>query len=263
MADSFDILVIGAGPAGLAAACCAAESGRRVGIVDDNPDLGGQIWRNEVAKPSSKEAARWLKRVRLARCEFLPGAQVISQPRPECLLVDEKGHALELLYRKLIIATGARELFLPFPGWTLPNVLGAGGLQALVKGGLPIKEKRVVVAGSGPLLLAVAAYLGKCGADVLLIAEQASWTRLLRFGLSLLRQPKRASQAFELKTELRGIPYLKGCWVLAAEGRDKLKSVWMRQGRKEWTVPCDYLASGFHLIPNLELPILLGCEIER
>src|SRR5258708_35675546 len=218
MADSFDILVIGAGPAGLAAACCAAESGRRVGIVDDNPDLGGQIWRNEVAKPSSKEAARWLKRVRLARCEFLPGAQVISQPRLECLLVDEKGHALEVLYRKLIIATGARELFLPFPGWTLPNVMGAGGLQALVKGGLPIKGKRVAVAGSGPLLLAVAAYLQNQGAGICLIAEQAPLRNLLRFALYLWKQPGKLRQAVQLKGQLRRVPYLARCWPIAAAG---------------------------------------------
>src|SRR5258708_21942577 len=212
MADSFDILVIGAGPAGLAAACCAAESGRRVGIVDDNPDLGGQIWRNEVAKPSSKEAARWLKRVRLARCEFLPGAQVISQPRPECLLVDEKGHALELLYRKLIIATGARELFLPFPGWTLPNVMGAGGLQALVKGGLPISGKRVLVAGSGPLLLAVAAYLRQHRAEISMICEQASRATMARFGLALLGQPGKIRQGFSLRRQLAEIPFLTGSW---------------------------------------------------
>ena len=76
-----------------------------------------------------------------------------------------------------MLATGARERFLPFPGWTLPNVMGAGGLQALAKSGLPVAGKRIVVAGSGPLLLAVAKYLRDHGADVLLIAEQADQAR--------------------------------------------------------------------------------------
>ena len=83
----------------------------------------------------------------------------------------------ELGYRNLVLATGARERFLPFPGWTLPNVMGAGGLQALAKSGLPIEGKKVVVAGSGPLLLAVAKYMRDHGADVRLIAEQADASR--------------------------------------------------------------------------------------
>ena len=90
------------------------------------------------------------------------------------LLAETRSGVCEFSYKSVVLATGARERFLPFPGWTLPNVMGAGGLQALVKTGLPIEGKRVVVAGSGPLLLAVAAYLRARGADVLLIAEQAS-----------------------------------------------------------------------------------------
>ena len=73
------------------------------------------------------------------------------------LLAELGNEACELQYEKLILATGARERFLPFPGWTLPNVMGAGGLQAMVKSGLSVHGKRVVVAGTGPLLLAVAA----------------------------------------------------------------------------------------------------------
>src|SRR4029450_1712409 len=98
-------------------------------------------------------------------------------------------------------STGACEPFLPFPGWTLPNVMGAGGLQALVKTGLPIQGKRVVVAGSGPLLLAVGAYLRGRGADVLLIAEQATSGGLLRFVVGSIGK---LSQAFSLLRQVRG-----------------------------------------------------------
>ncbi|HEV2836176.1 MAG TPA: FAD/NAD(P)-binding oxidoreductase, partial [Pyrinomonadaceae bacterium] len=161
----------------------------------------------------------------------------------------------------LILATGARERFLPFPGWTLPNVFGAGGLQALVKTGLPIEGKRVVIAGSGPLLLAVAAYLRQCGANVLLIAEQASVSRLPKFGVALFRVGK-SSQAFELKRKLKGTRYLTGCWPVAAHGDEKLARVTLQRGARRWQVECDYLACGFHLVPNLELAELLGCKIE-
>ena len=99
-----------------------------------------------------------------------------------CLLAEDSTVFCELRYEKLVLATGARERFLPFPGWTLPNVMGAGGLQAMVKSGLPIRGKRVIVAGTGPLLLAVAAYLRKHGAEIPVICEQASWSSLARFG---------------------------------------------------------------------------------
>jgi NADPH-dependent 2,4-dienoyl-CoA reductase/sulfur reductase-like enzyme len=256
----FDILVIGAGPAGMAAACFAAESGRTVGVVDDNPDLGGQIWRGERAKPSSKEAALWMQRIRQSRFEFLPGTQIIAQDSPGCLIADRDGRRHELRYKNLILATGARELFLPLPGWTLPNVMGAGGLQALVKSGLPIEGKRVAIAGSGPLLLAVADYLHRHGAQVLLVAEQAPWKKLAGFGMSMWRHTAKLRQAAALKWRLRSIKYVWGCWPSRAEGKDKLESVTFTTGSKTWTVACDYLACGFGLVPNLELPALLGCK---
>nr|AUN35747.1 putative oxidoreductase [uncultured bacterium] len=152
-----DGLVIGAGPAGLAAAYSAAQSGSRVVVIDDNPAAGGQIWRGEQQKPASREAQAWFEKIRSVDIRFIDGARVFHQPRPGTLLAETSEGVIDLNYDNLILATGARERFLPFPGWTLPNVMGAGGLQALVKTGLPIEGKRVVVAGSGPLLLAVAA----------------------------------------------------------------------------------------------------------
>ena len=130
----FDVLVIGAGPAGLTAAACAGECGATVGIVDDNPTPGGQIWRSESAK-TSPEAAAWVARLSAADAQEFFGARVFHQPEPGILLAEGADNLFELSYRKLIVATGARELFLPFPGWTLSNVMGAGGLQALVKSG--------------------------------------------------------------------------------------------------------------------------------
>jgi NADPH-dependent 2,4-dienoyl-CoA reductase/sulfur reductase-like enzyme len=259
--SSYEILVVGAGPAGLAAACCAAEAGRRVGVVDDNPALGGQIWRSERPQSTSRTAAAWLTRVQRAGFELIPGTQVVGRIGPGCLLAETDGLACELHHERLIVATGARELFLPFPGWTLPNVLGAGGLQALVKTGLPIQGKKVAVAGSGPLLLAVADYLRKHGADVRLIAEQAPWGRVLRFGLGLWRSPRKLWQALGLRRRLRQVRYATGCWPIEAEGDGRLASVTFSDGRTTWKEPCDYLACGFGLVPNLDLPALLGCDV--
>jgi len=263
-----DALVVGAGPAGLAAAYRAAQSGLRVVVVDDNPAAGGQIWRGEQAKPTTREAQAWFEKLRSVDIQLITGARVFQQPHIGTLLAETSEGVCELKYKSLVLATGARERFLPFPGWTLPNVIGAGGLQALVKTGLPIEGKRVVVAGSGPLLLAVAAYLRSRGAEVLLIAEQASSARMIRFGLSLIGQKGRLSQAWRFRKDLsrkgakaqsRLPKYLNGCWVVAAHGDDKLETVTLSRGGE---IACDYLACGYHLVPNIELAELLGCVIK-
>lgn len=251
----FDVLIVGAGPAGLAAGSNAAADRKCVGIVDDNFAPGGQIWRGGSAPKG------WLEVAKHPGVEFLSGTRVVAQPRPRELIAETAYGCLTLRFERLILAPGARELFLPFPGWTLPNVLGAGGLQALVKSGLPIAGKRVVIAGSGPLLLAVAAYLRGKGAVVRLIAEQAPRERVLRFGLGLLRSPAKLSQALGLKLALGSARYVTGCWPRAALGDDRVIAVTLTDGRRSWDEPCDYLACGFGLVPNVELPRMLGCAV--
>src|SRR5215469_17005272 len=184
-----EVLVVGAGPAGMAAAASARQAGNQVILVDDNPGIGGQIWRGAGRHAPSAEAGRWVARVHSSDIHLIPGARVISQPRSGILLAESDDTVYDLRFRKLILATGARERFLPFPGWTLPGVVGAGGLQALVKSGAPVAGKRVVVAGSGPLLLAVAANLAKSGAVIAGVFEQAPVARLARFAASLVTHP--------------------------------------------------------------------------
>jgi D-hydroxyproline dehydrogenase subunit alpha len=261
--EKFDVLVIGAGPAGMAAAACAVECGGRVGLVDDNFNLGGQIWRTISASGAPPEARKWIERVRATQVKILCGWRVFDQPEAGVLLAEGAEGICELQYDKLILATGARERFLPFPGWTLPNVMGAGGLQALVKTALPIRGKRVVVAGTGPLLLAVAAYLKKHGAEIPMICEQAAWGSVMQFGLALFAQPGKILEALPLKKELASVPLVTSSWPIAAQGDQVLESVTIsRKGRPE-RIACDYLACGFHLVPNTELASLLGCRINE
>ena len=262
LVEHFDVLVIGGGPAGLAAAAAAAENGSRVGIIDDNPGLGGQIWRGAPvnAPPSSAE---WAERVRAADVQVRCGLRVVHQPEPGMLLAEGSQDSYFFTYEKLVLATGARERFLPFPGWTLPNVTGVGGLQAMVKSGLPICGKRVVVVGSGPLLMAVAAYLRQHGAEIPIICEQASWPSLARFGATLSKHPSKIIQTISLKRELRGVPFSANSWPVAAEGDRTLAAVLVSRNGKTEKISCDYLACGFHLLPNTELPALLGCQIQH
>jgi NADPH-dependent 2,4-dienoyl-CoA reductase/sulfur reductase-like enzyme len=265
---NFDVVVVGAGPAGLAAACVAAESKKHVALVDETPWLGGQIWRGQDHKPnqspkgSSKAAAqRWLTRFRNSGATLLDQTTVIAAPEKDLLLAEKEGAPLQLRWKKLVLATGARELFLPFPGWTLPGVIGPGGLQALVKNGWPIEGQRVLLAGSGPLLLAVAAGLRHHGAQVVAIVEQASRRNVNRFGLGLWRHPSKLWQGVNLKLGISGVPYHCGAWPVRAEGADHVQRVTLTNGHKTWQVECDYLACGFGLVPNVELPLLLGCDL--
>lgn len=250
-----EVLVIGGGPAGLSAAIAASERSN-VTIIDDNPHLGGQIWRAELGQRSS-DAVRLIDLLDLGRVSIINNAQVFGSQSDGRLLAETPVGRLELWFDRLIIATGARELFLPFPGWTLPNVLGAGGLQAMVKGGLEIAGKRVVIAGTGPLLLAVADHLNVKGAKIVLIAEQTSAAKIRRFARGLWRQPAKMARAAALRARLVGVPYRTDSWVTAAaDGRVELMCKGLRR-----TIDCDYLACGFHLVPNLELADMLGCEI--
>jgi NADPH-dependent 2,4-dienoyl-CoA reductase/sulfur reductase-like enzyme len=255
----FDVVVVGAGPAGIAAACMAAETGKKVAVVDNSPWLGGQIWRVATAHSARGLAGHWIDRLQKSGVSVASNATAFAAPSSHVLLVETPDGVLELNWKKLILATGARERFLPFPGWTLPGVMGPGGLYAMVKSGWPIAGKRVVVAGSGPLLLAAADGLKQAGAHVGLVAEQADWGQVLHFGMGLWRYPGKLLQGVGVKARLLGVPYRCGCWPVKAEGTAHVERVTLTNGSRSWTEDCDYLACGFHLVPNVELPSLLGC----
>jgi len=186
---------------------------------------------------------------------------VIAAPENGLLLAEHADGPREIRWQKLILATGARELFLPFPGWTLPNVIGPGGLQALVKNGWPISGKRVVICGTGPLLLAVANGLRSYGAKIVSINEQARWGALAGFGLGLLKHPAKLFQGAGIGMGIFGVPFRCGTWAMKADGEDSVRSVTLTNGSKTWTEECNVLASGFNLVPNVELPAAVGCEL--
>jgi len=272
MTERFDILVVGAGPAGIAAAVTAAAAGRSVALLDDNPVAGGQIWRSGGHLPA--QAQEWMARLEASPVVRLQGWRVVDCPDQHVVRA-EAGRGAEppgsvsppgvncadFGYKKLILATGARERFLPFPGWTLPNVMGAGGLDAMVRGGLPVEGKRVVVAGTGPLLLAVAAHLANHGARILAVCEQAPPWQLARLATYvMLHETGKLWQGAGYSMAIAPARLRTRCWPVAAHGDDRLRRVTLRQGNRTWDLDCDYLGCGFHLVPNIELPALLGCR---
>jgi NADPH-dependent 2,4-dienoyl-CoA reductase/sulfur reductase-like enzyme len=255
-----DVAVVGGGPAGIAAATTSAEAGKSVVLLDDNTNSGGQIWRGENAHSKNPCAAEWIQRLERTSTQRLFGARVYHADARRLFAETPEG-TLHIPFERLILATGARERFLCFPGWTLPGVIGAGGLQALIKSGLPVAGKRIVVAGTGPLLLAVAAYAKEKGAHILCIAEQTSRSQFSRFGLSALLSAQRSRAALALLWQLRGVPHWKNAWPIAALGETAIRAVCISRDGVATEIPCDYLACGFHLVPSTELARLLGCKL--
>ena len=269
-----DVAVIGGGPAGIAAATAAAEAGARVIVIDQGVRPGGQIWRHRDPASLPKLARAWIARCERARAdggsapEWLARSTVFDASAGDDIVLRLTGEgpaaAGTVRARRVVIATGARELFLPFPGWTLPGVMGLGGAQALLKGGMTARGWRAVVAGSGPLLLPVAAALAHAGARVTYVVEQAPLSQAVSFGAGLWSRPAKALQAVRYGASLLGARIRFGTWVASAEGdADRVACARLTNGRRAWTVPCDVLCCSYGFVPNVELARLIGCDIQR
>ena len=260
-----DIVVIGAGPAGIAAAVRATEANRRVVVLDEAPNVGGQIWRHRSVGTLGTDARAWIDRLSRTNADVRRGVAVVDVvmggESGDITVVAERhpGGVAVIRASALVIATGARERFVPFPGWTLPGVTGIGGAQALLKQGATFRGKRVVIAGTGALILPVAASLTDAGARVMLVADQAPFQAVRDFAISLLAQPETLLQAAMYRLAFLRTPYAMGTWVTAASGSDRLTTVTVANSRTTWSLPCDFLATGYGLVPNVDLARFVGC----
>ncbi|MEP6799028.1 MAG: NAD(P)/FAD-dependent oxidoreductase [Lapillicoccus sp.] len=290
------MLVIGAGPAGLAAAHAARERGAPVTLLDSSDQLGGQFWRH---LPDTRPAARndilhhgWSTFRQLgdalesdSGCRIIRSAQVWAiETAPEGpgivhVVVGESDGVdrdrLALSPDAIVLATGAYDRTLPFPGWDLPGVFTGGAAQALAKGERVSVGRRVVVAGAGPFLLPVAASLAATGARVLGVYEANRLPALLR---GWLPEPWQLLGAAGKGPELAGyaaghlrsrIPYRLGCAVVAAHGTDRVESVTVASVTADWApitgterrIAADAVCVSHGFTPRLELAIAAGCAL--
>ncbi|MFI5668561.1 NAD(P)/FAD-dependent oxidoreductase [Streptomyces sp. NPDC051704] len=285
-----DLAIVGAGPAGLAAAVTAAGLGLRVTLLDAGERPGGQYYRHPApglgaARPEALHHgwSAFAEREAALRAHAEAG-RIAHLPAHHVWAVVPNGgdwtlHAVAgtgpdeaaatVHARAVLLATGSYERQLPFPGWTLPGVVGAGGAQAMLKSGLVLPGRRVVVAGSGPLLLAVAGSLAAAGARVPAVVEAAAYTAYAGHLPALLRNPGKLGEAATYGSALlrRHIRLLARHAVTEAHGTDRVEAVTVARLDRDWRpvpgtarrIPCDALAVGHGLVPQLELATGLGC----
>ena len=256
-----DVAVIGGGPAGIAAACAAAGAGKQVVLLDASPRPGGQVWRHRDRGALPRGASDWLGRLEASGATVLAGANVVDIDAGFRIGAEQQGRAVAVTAGAVVLATGAQELFLPFPGWTLPGVIGVGGAQALLKAGMEVRGKRVVIAGTGPLLLPVAAALARAGADLRMVAEQAPPREVRRFAASLWRTPARLVQAALYRSAFATVRYRWGTWIERIVEDDGALLVTWTTGRSRWLEPADLVCTAAGLVPSTELARLAGCEV--
>jgi len=282
-----DVVVVGAGPAGMAAAAAAAGRGARVALVDGAHRLGGQYFRQPLVEPASTDgqppspAGLGLPaRFRPVAAGLAAGMAVDLRLGCEVWSVSKgaagftvrltDGAPASLHSPALVLATGASELTLPFPGWELPGVVTAGAAQALLKSQHVPIGRQVVVAGTGPFLLPVAAALARSGARVVL-AEAAPARSAARALPNLLGHPGKLREAagYGLVLARHRVPVFTGWAVVRCEGDGRVERAvlarlgpdWQPRSGRSRSVPADAVCVSYGFVPRLELAHQLGASV--
>ena len=275
-----EIAVVGAGPAGLSAAVEASLTGASVAIVDEYHRPGGQYFKQLPAtfKPLDRfavglEYGRGLKlmeEVQNGNIRLFTDSLVWAAFEPGILEIYREGECQRLRAERTIVSTGAYDRPVPFPGWTLPGVTTAGAAQTLVKSQRVLPGRRVLLAGTGPFLLPVAAELLSGGAYVVGLLEASRTSEWLRGLPCSWRHAGKIREALGyLLPLLRAKVLIRTGWtVFEARGSERVEQAVIgqldRYGRPipgtEELLEVDTICTGFGFIPSLQLPRLLGCE---
>lgn len=266
-----ELAIVGAGPAGLAAAAEAVRRGVSVALLDEHPLPGGQYFRQGPANAAARtgRAAALLSITSDPHVSHLAGAAVWGVPEAGTLAFTHGGRGDRIRAPAIIVAAGATDRAVPFPGWTLPGVLTAGGAQNLLKSQGVLPGRRVLVAGTGPLLLVVADSLRRAGAEWVEILEAARPERGLAALPRLLAAPSllRRGLGYLAGFARAGIRLRTGWTVIEARGVDQVEEAVAAPidaaGRvdreRARALAVDTLVVGFGLTPAVELTRLLGC----
>lgn len=273
MSSVFDIVIIGAGPAGMAAAVEAAEYGASVCILDEQRQAGGQIYRN--VESIGPEQARILGKDYLAGQTLVDGlkqskvdhrARVVvwSVGKDGLVTYSTENRARQVQGKHIIIATGATERPVPIPGWTLPGVITAGAAQIMMKSDGLVAQDAVLV-GSGPLLYLVATQLLTAGSPPKALVETqtpASYVAAMPYVVSAFRDWKQLAKGVGFLTVLRRakVPRYTGATEIAIEGGDAAEAVIFRARGTSHRIETNTVLLHQGVVPNTQISRSLDLE---
>ena len=285
MAKRIDLVVVGGGPAGLEAAVAAAEAGVKVALVDGYKQLGGQYFKQvsnlmhgEDSTSRQKEAEALFRRYEALSVEtycdtVVWSAEAMSGPDEWKIFLKGPGAPETIQARALVVAAGVYDRPVPFPGWTLPGVVTAGGAQILLKTQRILAGKRFLLSGTGPLQMALAAQLIHAGAEVIgLLEANRIGVEHLKHAPAMWGQWDKLGEGWDYWRTLRraGVKVQRGFAAIAAIGDTELEQVVTARLDEdmrplpgtEQTLYADTLVIGYGFLPSNELPRMLNCDHE-
>ncbi len=271
-----DVLIIGAGPAGMAAALAAASLGLKTALLDEQPRAGGQIYRNvttadpgvaSLLGPDYTYGRALAERLASSGVEVRHGALVWDVARDLTVTTLRQGQTEQLRAPQLIVATGAMERPSPIPGWTLPGVMNAGAAQIALKTAGSVPAGTVVLAGGGPLLLLVACQLLDAGATLAGIVETSPaanrWAALPHLPAALAA-PATLIKGLRMVQRLRaaGVPWFSGATQLVVEGKERAEAMCFTAAGRAYRLDASVVLLHHGVVPNTQLTRLLRVEHE-
>lgn len=278
-----DFVIIGGGPGGIAAAIKAAQAGVNVTLLDENERLGGQVFRQlekgfKVADPDAlgsdfKEGKELLHQLNSMqdKIRYLNNTLVWGIFEDRTLALARNGTTSSLRFKHLLVATGAYDRPVPFPGWTLPGVFTAGGAQKLVKSECVLPGQNILLAGTGPLQLVLADQILKAGGRIEAILEAGhigkNWLRGLK-GIWGNWDFLKEGMRYLCSIQKAGVPLLRSHIILEARGDGQVEEAVIAKVDKNWrprlntarSIKVDTICLGYGLVSSTELTMLAECE---
>ena len=277
-----DVVIVGAGPGGLASTIAAASAGAQATLLDENLTPGGQIyrqghksvqaWGTHSLGPDLRRGQKLLAEFKTIqhKVNYIEDALVWGIFDENTIAFVKDGTTHPIRFKKLVLSIGAYDRPVPFPGWTLPGVFAAGGAQVLVKSQRVLPGDKILLAGTGPLLLALAYQVIEAGGHIVAILEAGRVQGWLDLGLGLLGQPALLLDALRYLSTIRkaGVPLLRQHLILEAKGGDRVEEAlvaevdgnWRPKPGTERVFSVDAVCLGYGFVPSTELTRLAGCD---